>query len=109
MTAPLTQTTGRRKRSVARARLRPGTGTIMINGKTFEEYFPTDAQRMVVDEPLRVAEALESYDIDASIHGSGWICLRPNDTRSLSESNLSTLTLISSPTWKSSPGWATRP
>ena len=71
MTAPLTQTTGRRKRSVARARLRPGTGNITINGKTFAEYFPTDAQRMVVNEPLRVAEAEESYDIDASIHGGG--------------------------------------
>ena len=53
MTTPLTQTTGRRKRSVARARLRPGTGNITINGKTFAEYFPTDAQRMVVSEPLR--------------------------------------------------------
>lgn len=71
MTAPLTQTTGRRKRSVARARLRPGTGNITINGKTFAEYFPTDAQRMVVNEPLRVAEAEESYDVDASIHGGG--------------------------------------
>jgi small subunit ribosomal protein S9 len=71
MTAPLTQTTGRRKRSVARARLRPGSGTITINGKAFAEYFPTDAQRMVVNEPLRVAEAEESYDIDASIHGGG--------------------------------------
>jgi small subunit ribosomal protein S9 len=71
MTAPLTQTTGRRKRSVARARLRPGTGNITINGKTFAEYFPTDAQRMVVAEPLRVAEVEETYDVDASIHGGG--------------------------------------
>ena len=71
MTAPLTQTTGRRKRSVARARLRQGTGVITINGKAFAEYFPTDAQRMVVNEPLRVAEAEESYDIDVSIHGGG--------------------------------------
>ena len=71
MTAPLTQTTGRRKRSVARARLRQGTGVITINGKAFAEYFPTDAQRMVVNEPLRVAEAEETYDIDVSIHGGG--------------------------------------
>ena len=71
MTTPLTQTTGRRKRSVARARLRQGTGVITINGKAFAEYFPTDAQRMVVNEPLRVAEAEESYDIDVSIHGGG--------------------------------------
>jgi len=71
MTAPLTQTTGRRKRAVARARLRPGTGKIIINGRPFEVYFPTDAQRMVVSEPLRVAEVEETYDVDASIHGGG--------------------------------------
>ncbi|HEY5664790.1 MAG TPA: 30S ribosomal protein S9 [Ilumatobacter sp.] len=71
MATPLTQTTGRRKRAVARARLRPGTGQISINGRSFEVYFPTDAQRMVVAEPLRVADALETYDVDASIHGGG--------------------------------------
>jgi small subunit ribosomal protein S9 len=71
MANPLTQTTGRRKEAVARARLRPGTGTLTINGKAFEQYFPTDAQRMVVSEPLRVAEVDGSYDVDASIHGGG--------------------------------------
>jgi small subunit ribosomal protein S9 len=70
-TAPLTQTTGRRKEAVARARLRPGTGQLTINGRPFEVYFPTAAQRMVVSEPLRVAEREESYDVDASIHGGG--------------------------------------
>jgi len=71
MATPLTQTTGRRKRAVARARLRTGTGQITINGRAFDVYFPTDAQRMVVAEPLRVADALEAYDVDASIHGGG--------------------------------------
>ena len=71
MATPLTQTTGRRKRAVARARLRPGTGQITINGRAFDVFFPTDAQRMVVSEPLKVADALETYDIDASIHGGG--------------------------------------
>jgi small subunit ribosomal protein S9 len=70
-TAPLTQTTGRRKEAVARARLRPGTGQLTINGRPFEVYFPTAAQRMVVSEPLRVAERAESYDVDATIHGGG--------------------------------------
>ena len=70
-TAPLTQTTGRRKEAVARAQLRPGTGQFTINGKSLEEYFPTSAQQMVVSEPLRVAEVEESYDVDASIHGGG--------------------------------------
>jgi small subunit ribosomal protein S9 len=70
-TAPLTQTTGRRKRSVARARFRPGTGAITVNGRPFDVYFPTPAQRMVVSEPLRIAEREETYDIDAAIHGGG--------------------------------------
>ena len=70
-TKPLTQTTGRRKEAVARARLRQGTGQVTINGRAFDVYFPTAAQRMVVSEPLRVAEVAEVYDIDASIHGGG--------------------------------------
>jgi small subunit ribosomal protein S9 len=70
-TVPLTQTTGRRKEAVARARLRPGTGQLTINGRAFEVYFPTASQRMAVSEPLRVADRLESFDIDASIHGGG--------------------------------------
>ncbi len=71
MATPLTQTTGRRKEAIARARLKPGTGQMTINGRPLEVYFPTDAQRMVVSEPLRVAEAEESYDVEASIHGGG--------------------------------------
>ena len=71
MTAPLTQTTGRRKRAVARASLRPGTGQFTINGKALEEYFPTAASQMVVTEPLNVTETRESYDVTASIKGGG--------------------------------------
>jgi small subunit ribosomal protein S9 len=70
-TKPLTQTTGRRKEAVARARLRQGTGQVTINGRPFEIYFPTAAQRMVVSEPLRVAEVSEAYDVEASLHGGG--------------------------------------
>ncbi|MFK8025737.1 MAG: 30S ribosomal protein S9 [Ilumatobacter sp.] len=71
MTAPLTQTTGRRKRAVARASLRPGTGQFTINGKSLEAYFPTDASQKVVAEPLAVTETRESYDVSATIHGGG--------------------------------------
>ena len=69
MNAPLTQTTGRRKEAVARARLRDGSGNITINGRPLEVYFPTAVQRMIVTEPLRVAEVDERFDVDASIHG----------------------------------------
>ncbi len=71
MTTPLTQTTGRRKEAVARARLRPGTGSFTINGRALDVYFSTSAHQMTVSEPLRVAEVEGTYDVDASIHGGG--------------------------------------
>ena len=71
MTAPLTQTTGRRKEAIARTRLRPGTGVLTVNGRPFDTYFTTPAHRMEAVEPLRVAEATESYDVDATITGGG--------------------------------------
>jgi small subunit ribosomal protein S9 len=71
MATPLTQTTGRRKEAVARARLRPGTGQLVVNGRPFDVYFPTPAHRMTASEPLRVAEREEAYDVEATIHGGG--------------------------------------
>jgi small subunit ribosomal protein S9 len=70
-TAPLVQATGRRKRAVARVRLRPGSGKITINGKDVAVYFPTEGQRSLALAPLHVAEALEHYDVDAGIEGGG--------------------------------------
>ncbi len=71
MTTPLTQTTGRRKRSVARVRFRAGSGTVTVNGRPVDEYFPARSHRMALLEPLVVVEAREAYDIDATIHGGG--------------------------------------
>ncbi len=71
MTAPLVQSTGRRKRSVARVRFRSGTGTITINGRPVDEYFPSLTHRMHSLEPLTATENAETYDIDATIHGGG--------------------------------------
>ena len=71
MPKPLTQTTGRRKQAVARVRLRPGTGKITINKRTFEDYFPSPTHRMIASEPLRLAELEEAYDVDATIDGGG--------------------------------------
>ena len=70
-TKPLTQTTGRRKEAVARARLRPGTGKVTVNGREFENYFPNAVQRMVAVEPLHVAEVATAYDVDCDIKGGG--------------------------------------
>ena len=70
-TKPLTQTTGRRKEAVARARLRPGTGNHTVNGKALSVYFPTAMQQMIVTEALRVADVEGAYDVDATLHGGG--------------------------------------
>lgn len=70
-TAPLTQTTGRRKEAIARTRLRPGTGVLTVNGRPFETYFTTPAHRMEAVEPLRVLEATERFDVDTTITGGG--------------------------------------
>ena len=68
---PLTQTTGRRKEAVARVRLRPGTGTITINSRAFDNYFTSATHRQMVMEPLRLIDAQQTYDIDATIEGGG--------------------------------------
>jgi small subunit ribosomal protein S9 len=68
---PLTQTTGRRKQAVARVRLRPGTGAITINKRPMAEYFPTETHQMIVSEPLRLTNTLESYDVDVTMDGGG--------------------------------------
>lgn len=68
---PLCQTTGRRKAAVARVRLRPGQGTITVNRRPFDEYFASATHRMVVTEPLRLAQAEAGYDVDATIDGGG--------------------------------------
>jgi len=70
-TKPLSQTTGRRKRAVARVRFRPGTGVITVNGRALENYFPSDTHRMILTEPLRLTNTTETYDIDATLDGGG--------------------------------------
>ena len=71
MPKPLIQTTGRRKESVARVRLRPGNGTITVNGRSFEEFFPTESHRMIVLEPLRLSQTADVYDVDVTVEGGG--------------------------------------
>ena len=70
-TKPLVQATGRRKRAIARIRLRPGSGNVTVNGKDVKVYFPTDALQSMALAPLVVAEASEHYDVDATIIGGG--------------------------------------
>jgi small subunit ribosomal protein S9 len=64
--------TGRRKSSVARVRLVPGTGKITINGRDIEEYIPFEALRMVVNQPLVATETQGSYDVLVNVSGGGY-------------------------------------
>ncbi len=63
--------TGRRKRSVARVILRPGTGAIQVNKRAFENYFPTESARAMVRQPLATAEVMDKFDILILADGGG--------------------------------------
>ncbi|MBT2694533.1 MULTISPECIES: 30S ribosomal protein S9 [unclassified Bacillus (in: firmicutes)] len=64
--------TGRRKSSVARVRLVPGTGKITINDREIEDYIPFAALREVVKQPLVATETVGSYDILVNVNGGGY-------------------------------------
>ena len=63
--------TGRRKTAVARVRLYPGAGSIVINDKPLEEYFPRDIDRLLVHEPLRATNTLDQFSVMARVKGGG--------------------------------------
>jgi small subunit ribosomal protein S9 len=63
--------TGRRKRSVARVILRPGKGEIKVNGRAFENYFPTESSRAVVRQPLAATESMDKFDLLILADGGG--------------------------------------
>ncbi len=71
MSKPLVQATGRRKASVARVRLRDGSGAVTLNGKPIERFFPTMANRIRVMEPLQITNMVGRYDLEATLHGGG--------------------------------------
>jgi small subunit ribosomal protein S9 len=63
--------TGRRKESVARVRLVPGTGRLELNGRSLDEYFPSRVHRMIATAPLRVAGREKDFDVVARLDGGG--------------------------------------
>jgi small subunit ribosomal protein S9 len=63
--------TGRRKTSTARVFLRPGTGTITVNQREFDNFFPTEVLRMDVRQPLVLTETASKFDILATVAGGG--------------------------------------
>ena len=63
--------TGRRKSAVARVFLRPGSGKFTVNGKQFDEYFVTPAQRVAAKLPLGIADINETFDVLTTVKGGG--------------------------------------
>ena len=63
--------TGRRKTSTARVFLRPGNGTVTINHRTFDAFFPSEALRTQIRQPLVLTETADKFDILATVAGGG--------------------------------------
>lgn len=63
--------TGRRKTSVARAFLKPGSGKITVNGRSLEDYFPVQVQRDEAIKALALTDNLGKFDIQINVHGGG--------------------------------------
>ena len=83
--------TGRRKTSTARVYLRPGSGEIKVNKRGFEEYFPNEALRMIINQPLRLTETQGKFNIFVNVDGGGTAgqagAVRHGITRALMEYN----------------------
>lgn len=63
--------TGRRKTSVARVFLRPGSGKITVNKRDFDNYFPSDLLKMIIRQPLTLTETQDKFDIHITVKGGG--------------------------------------
>ncbi|NMB26549.1 MAG: 30S ribosomal protein S9 [Tissierellia bacterium] len=64
--------TGRRKTSVARVRLLPGSGNITVNNRDIEEYFNYDTLKVLAREPLTITDTLDKYDVFVNVKGGGF-------------------------------------
>jgi small subunit ribosomal protein S9 len=63
--------TGRRKTSTARVHMRPGSGVITVNSRTFDEYFPNEVLKMIIKQPLSLTETNDKFDIVITVDGGG--------------------------------------
>ncbi len=64
--------TGRRKSSVARVRIVPGTGAITINGRSIDEYFGLETLKLIVNQPFAVTDTVGKFDVIANVRGGGF-------------------------------------
>ncbi len=64
--------TGRRKKSVARVYLTPGTGVITVNKRSIDEYFGLETLKVVVRQPLTLTETVDKFDVNVTVRGGGF-------------------------------------
>ena len=83
--------TGRRKKSVARVRLVPGEGRVIVNNREIETYFGLETLRVVVNQPLVLTETKDKFDVLVNVHGGGFTgqagAIRHGIARALNEAN----------------------
>lgn len=83
--------TGRRKTSTARVYLRPGSGEVLVNRKKFAQYFPNETLRMIIRQPLQLADGVNKFDVVVNVAGGGPAgqagAIRHGITRALIEFN----------------------
>ncbi len=91
MATELHISTGRRKEAVARVRIAPGSGNITINGRPLDEYFGRETSKMILVEPLKIADQLDKVDVFVNASGGGLSgqagAIRHGITRALIEMN----------------------
>ena len=63
--------TGKRKNAIARVRMTLGSGTIVVNGRALESYFPREVSRMVIHQPLEAVNSMGRFDVTCNVHGGG--------------------------------------
>ena len=83
--------TGRRKSATARVFIKPGTGEIVVNKRSFEDYFPNETHRMVIRQPLHLTDTVGRFDIHVNVNGGGMAgqagAVRHGITRALMDAN----------------------
>ena len=83
--------TGKRKSSVARVRIRPGSGDVVVNARTIEDYFGRESSRMIVSQPFEVTSTIGQYNVEVNVVGGGVaaqaVAIRHGITRALLSAN----------------------
>ena len=64
--------TGRRKKAVARVRLMPGTGSVIINKRSIDEYFPLETLKLIVNQPFAETDTAGKFDVIVNVRGGGY-------------------------------------